>query len=101
MKDLQQTISPKAALSVICYDACHLISGWLYDLRENGGYLRSSANDRLFASSAQVSLHILNERTGEAISVPARLGQAVRDDGAWVYPVRWPKYPELLEKLAA
>jgi hypothetical protein len=88
----------KTEIQAVCHDDKVLVNGTLSEVTDTGCELVSYSNDAAppFPRKAIVMLNILNEVTGESMSIQARLVQALRREGAWFYRLRWKEKPELL-----
>jgi hypothetical protein len=107
---LNEGSAPSTALSAtdartiraICHDFQSLVSGSLTQITETGCELLSTdlCGSPQFTLQSRLILNLLNEKTGQAMNVKAKLLRVSRLKGAWSYQLRWDHCPALLESVA-
>lgn len=79
-------------MKAICHDQRNIISGRIESMTETGCILVSDSthSDPVFPQKAQVTLNIASDkRSGESCTLRARLTAVTREDGRWLYRIRW------------
>ncbi len=85
-------------VSALCSDGKNILSGRISQATETGCDLSietDSASPR-FAEKSRIKLHLLDESSGAAVHVPAKILSISRSNGQWSYRVRWDRLPEIL-----
>ncbi len=93
------TATDPHAIQVVCHDFQTLIAGSLAQITETGCELLSTdlGGNPKFTPQSRLILNLLNEKTGQAMNVQAKLLGVARVEGAWSYKLRWEHCPELLQ----
>lgn len=87
----------KGQVEALCYDRVSLVAGRLENVMDGGCELVSlerSAAPKLSIRS-NLTLNLLNPKSGESTSVTVQLADALRRDDHWVYRLTWDQIPDL------
>lgn len=78
-------------IEAICHDFRSMINGTIRNISDSGCELISSVNssDSVFPQKAQIMLNLFDPKAGKSVNIKARLTRAFRQEGTWVYKVRW------------
>lgn len=93
-------MSKSNTYSVVCHDQRGVVTGRLEEISDTGCKLVSNldTSDPVFPQKTNVSLNIIiDSKTGESVNVEARLTGVLRDQGTWLYRLRWPECPKFLK----
>lgn len=86
---------------VICYDYKELASGKLRTVSEFGCEIIIPITEGhlspIFSERAPLLLNVLDEKSNQAMDVPANVNSISREGMHWVYRVRWNTLPQIVE----
>lgn len=93
---------PPSNVQALCYDFRSAVSARILSFDEDGCDLASltPSSDAVFPRKCQLLVRLHDQRTGQAVNVRAKLSAFIRDQGTWVYRLRWDESPTFLTQLA-
>jgi hypothetical protein len=85
-------------LSVLCYDHHQVLSGTLVHISEGGCEFISETLESgpAFMIQVPISMNLLDQRSGQSMTVRSRVAEVARKDGRWHYRLFWKKCPEII-----
>jgi hypothetical protein len=83
----------------ILFDSRNAVTAWVSEATAEGCEIRSDGEntDPLFVKEAGAVLNLYEVASGKTSNVPVHVSEILRQEGHWVYRVRWSQVPALFE----